>query len=66
MKPSMIGAIFLVSGLIYAMCSQVWAIVINKCDSALPFSLIGYVLSLAFFVLSGPVYPLPLEPYVAI
>jgi predicted MFS family arabinose efflux permease len=62
-RPSIVGLIFLVSGLIYAICSQGWGFIINKCtSSALPFSLIGYILSLAFFVLSGPMYPIPFEP----
>lgn len=64
LTPTAVGGIFLVSGLIYAVCSQGWGILINRCSNAHPFVLVGYILSLGAFLLSGPMYPIPLEPYV--
>lgn len=61
-SPSTVGLIFLVSGLIYSICSQVWGLIIYKYSNAHPFCFLGYVFSLIFFLLSGPMYPLPIEP----
>lgn len=62
LSPTAVGLIFLVSGLIYSICSQVWGIIIKKYSNAHPFCLMGYFFSLGFFLLSGPMYPLPIEP----
>ena len=53
---------FLVSGVVYAVTTQLWGLLIEKRGHPHLFAICGYVFSTVCFVLCGPVYPIPLSP----
>ncbi|RWS13125.1 MFS-type transporter-like protein, partial [Dinothrombium tinctorium] len=59
---SQTGAIFLACGLFYATSTQVWGNVADKMRNPQILCLIGFILSIVSFSLTGPIYGIPLKP----
>ncbi|RWS13124.1 MFS-type transporter-like protein [Dinothrombium tinctorium] len=62
LKPSVIGGIFLFSGLLYASGNQFWGYLADKINNCHWACIAGFILAAIAFALCGPAYGLPLEP----
>ena len=65
MSPTAVGGMFLVSGIAYAVTTQMWGIIIDRYGHPHLFVIIGYLCAVVCFVLCGPMYPIPLKPTLA-
>lgn len=66
MTPTSVGGMFLVSGLLYALTTQLWGLVIDRFGYAHFFVICGYVFAALCFLLCGPMYPIPMKPSLAL
>ena len=62
MTPTAKGGMFLVSGLLYAVTTQLWGFLIDRYGHAHLFVIAGYVFAGANFLLCGPMYPIAMKP----
>lgn len=61
------GGIFLIAASIQILMNQVWSLALRRWDGhETEFLLIGFLLSMATFVISGPMYPIPIHPSLAL
>lgn len=65
MTPTSVGGMFLVSGVLYALTTQLWGILIERFGHAHLFVIAGYVFACLCLLLCGPMYPIPLKPSIA-
>lgn len=67
LSPTVVGSLFLISGLVYAIATQLWGFLIGRYeDYAHSFVCVGYVLSAASLLLCGPMYPIPVSPSITL
>lgn len=57
---------FLVSGVTYALTTQLWGMAIDRFGRAHLFVIVGYVFGCICFILCGPMYPIPMKPTLAL
>lgn len=57
---------FLVSGVTYALTTQLWGLAIDKFGHAHMFVIFGYVCATVCFLFCGPMYPIPMKPTLAL
>lgn len=62
MTPTAKGGMFLVSGLLYAVTTQLWGLLIERYGHAHLFVIAGYMFAGICFILCGPMYPIPVKP----